>query len=119
MTVFDEFTAAFSYQTVREASHAEHASTHALTRFKHVYHGTQKLDGRTAHVLTLTPRTDIGYKTLKVGVDGSDYLVRRFQITELSGGLVEFQLSNVNVNPVLGDEIFRFTPPAGTKVIDR
>jgi outer membrane lipoprotein carrier protein len=90
-----------------------------LTRFTHVYHGTQQLNGRTAHVLTLTPRRDAGYQTLKVWIDGADYLVRRFQITEPSGALVEFQLSNLTANPTLGDEIFRFTPPAGATVIER
>ena len=90
-----------------------------LTRFTHVYHGTQKLNGRTAHVLTLTPRRDAGYRTLKVWIDGGDYLARRFQITEESGAVVEFQLTNLTANPTLGDDIFRFTPPAGATVIER
>ncbi len=90
-----------------------------LTRFTHVYHGTQKMDGRTVHVLTLTPRRDAGYQTLKVWVDGTDYLVRRFQITEPTGTLVEFQLNNLTVNPALGNDLFRFTPPAGATIIER
>lgn len=90
-----------------------------LSRFSYVYHGTERLAGRTVHVLTLTPRQNVGYQTLKVWVDGSDYLVRRFQITEPTGVQMEFQLSNLAVNPTLGDEIFRFTPPAGTTVIER
>jgi outer membrane lipoprotein carrier protein len=90
-----------------------------LTRFTHVYHGTEKQNGRTVHVLTLTPRQDAGYQTLKVWVDGGDYLVRRFQITEPTGVVVEFQLSNVTVNPTLGDAIFRFSPPAGASIIER
>ncbi|HEY0305891.1 MAG TPA: outer membrane lipoprotein carrier protein LolA [Longimicrobiales bacterium] len=90
-----------------------------LTRFTHVYHGTQQLSGRTLHVLTLTPRRDMGYKTLTVWVDGADYLVRKFQITEPSGSLVEFELNKLAANPSLGDDIFRFTPPAGAKIIDR
>jgi outer membrane lipoprotein carrier protein len=90
-----------------------------LTRFTHVYNGTQKLNNRVVHVLTLTPRRDAGYKTLKVWVDGTDYLVRRFQITEPTGSLVEFQLNNLTLNPTLGDEIFRFTPPAGATIIER
>ena len=90
-----------------------------LTRFAHRYHGTEKQNGRTVHVLTLTPRQNAGYQTLKVWVDAGDYLVRRFQITEPTGALVEFQLSNVAVNPTLGDDIFRFTPPASATVIER
>ena len=90
-----------------------------LTRFSHRYHGTEKQAGRTVHVLTLTPRQDAGYKTLKVWIDAADHLVRRFQITEPSGAEVEFQLTNVALNPALGDDVFRFTPPPGTTVIDR
>jgi outer membrane lipoprotein carrier protein len=90
-----------------------------LKRFSHTYHGTEKQGGRTLHVLTLVPRQNAGYKTLKVWIDGGDALVRRFQITEQTGALVEFQLSNLTVNPALGDEIFRFTPPAGAQVIER
>ena len=90
-----------------------------LKRFSHTYHGTEKQGGRTLHVLTLVPRQNAGYKSLKVWIDGGDALVRRFQITEQTGALVEFQLSNLTVNPALGDEIFRFTPPAGAQVIER
>ena len=90
-----------------------------VKRFTHVYHGTQQLNGRKAHVLTLTPRQDAGYKTLKVWIDGADYLVRRFQITEPAGSVVEFQLTNLAANPAISDDVFRFTPPAGATVIER
>jgi outer membrane lipoprotein carrier protein len=90
-----------------------------LKRFKYTHEGTQKLGGRTVHVLTLVPRTDAGYKSMKVWIDAQDALVRRFQIVEPTGAVVEFQLSNVVVNPTLGNETFRFTPPAGAQVIER
>lgn len=90
-----------------------------LQRFRHTYHGTEKLQGRTVHVLTLTPRRESGYKTLKVWVDALDSLVRRFLIVEPTGAKVEFQLSNLTINPTLGNEIFRFTPPADAVVIER
>lgn len=91
-----------------------------LKKFKHTYQGTQPVGGRSAHVLTLVPRdADAGYKSLKVWIDTRDSLVRRFQITEPTGALVEFQLSNLAVNPTLGDETFRFTPPAGARIIER
>jgi chaperone LolA len=92
-----------------------------LRRFTHKYEGKQNVGGRPAHVLTLTPRhaADAGYRTLKVWIDDGDYLVRRFQITEQTGTLVEFHLSSLAVNPTLGDEIFRFTPPRGARVVER
>lgn len=92
-----------------------------LRRFTHTYEGRQNVDGRAMHVLTLTPRSvaEAGYNRLKVWIDETDYLVRRFQIREQTGALVEFQLSNLDVNPPLGDEIFRFTPPRGARVVER
>ena len=90
-----------------------------VKRFKYTYEGSQKVGGRTVHALTLVPRSEAGYKSMKVWIDGMDSLVRRFQITESTGSVVEFQLSNLSVNPALGNDVFQFSPPAGAKVIDR
>jgi outer membrane lipoprotein-sorting protein len=30
-----------------------------------------------------------------------------------------FDLSNLRINPTLGDALFRFTPPAGVRVVER
>ena len=90
-----------------------------LKRFRFTYQGKQQVAGRQAYVLTLTPRENVGYRTLKVWVDANDYLVRRFQITEETGALVEFQLNNLEVNAQMGDNLFRFTPPAGARIVER
>lgn len=90
-----------------------------VERFRHTYHGTEKLAGRTAHVLTLMPRNDAGYKSLKVWIDGMDSLVRRFIIVEPTGAEVEFQLSNLAVNPNIANDVFRFTPPADAVIVER
>ena len=90
------------------------------TRFQHKYEGRETFGGRSTYVMTLTPRAkDAGYKTLKVWIDAGDNLVRRFQITEQTGAVMEFLLTNLIVNPALGDEMFRFKPPTGARVIDR
>jgi chaperone LolA len=90
-----------------------------VRRFRYKLEGTQKINGRAVHILTLTPREDVGYKTLKVWVDAADALVRRFQITEPTGAIVEFQLNNLVINPTLGNDIFKFTPPADARIIER
>ncbi|HEY0808760.1 MAG TPA: outer membrane lipoprotein chaperone LolA, partial [Longimicrobiales bacterium] len=90
------------------------------TRFQHKYDGRETFGGRSTYVMTLTPRAkDAGYKTLKVWIDAGDNLVRRFQITEQTGAVMEFQLTNLIVNPALGDDLFRFKPPTGARIIDR
>jgi outer membrane lipoprotein carrier protein len=88
-------------------------------RFAATLHGREEVGGRRAHVLTLVPREAAPYRQLKVWVDANDHLVRRFEITEETGAVRRFELSNLQVNGRLGDDLFRFTPPAGAQVIDR
>lgn len=90
-----------------------------LTRFKHTYHGTETVGGRTAHVLTLVPRQNIGYKSLKVWIDAKDSMARRFSLTENNGVVQEFTLSNLVINPALSDAVFKFTPPTDARIVER
>jgi outer membrane lipoprotein-sorting protein len=89
------------------------------TRFRHTVHGTEQVNGRAARVLTLVPRQDAGYKSLKVWIDQQDYLVRRFELTNENDVVQHFDFSNLQVNPTLSDALFRFTPPPGARIIDR
>lgn len=90
-----------------------------VERFRYTLDGRESVDGRTAHVLTLAPKTDMGYTRLKVWVDTSDSLVRRFEITEHNETVRRFDLDGLRVNPTLDDDLFRFTPPPGAQVIER
>jgi outer membrane lipoprotein carrier protein len=90
-----------------------------LRRFAATVEGVEDVGGRRATVLTLVPREAAPYRSLKVWVDVTDNLVRRFEIREESGAVRHFELSNVQVNGRLADDLFRFTPPAGAQVIDR
>jgi outer membrane lipoprotein carrier protein len=90
-----------------------------LRRFAVTAEGEEDVAGRRATVLTLVPRDPAPYRSLKVWVDTRDHLVRRFEIREESGAVRHFELTNVQVNGRLPDDLFRFSPPAGTQVIDR
>jgi outer membrane lipoprotein carrier protein len=90
-----------------------------LERFTVASEGREEVAGRNTHVLLLTPRQPLGYRALKIWVDAEDHLVRRFEVTEESGIVRHFELSNVRLNLNLSDDLFRFTPPEGTHVIDR
>lgn len=90
-----------------------------VRRFTHTLHGRETVGGRETDVLTLVPRADVGYTRLKVWLDTRDHLARRFEITEPNGAVRRFDLSNLRANPPLQDALFRFTPPAGARVIDR
>lgn len=88
-------------------------------RFRYTSHGSEQVNGRAAHVLTLVPKQDAGYKTLKVWIDQQDHLVRRFELTNQNDVVQHFDLSNLRINPALSDALFRFTPPPGARIIDR
>lgn len=88
-------------------------------RFRSTLHGTERVGGRDAYVLTLEPRAPAGYTALKVWLDTRDYLARRFEIVQENGAVRRFDLSNLRTNLTLGDATFRFTPPADARIVDR
>jgi outer membrane lipoprotein carrier protein len=90
-----------------------------VQRFTYTLHGQETVDGRMAHVLTMVPKGDAGYDKLKVWVDTTDSLVRRFELTEENGAVRRFDLRNLRLNPNLSDALFQFTPPAGARVVQR
>lgn len=90
-----------------------------VRRFEAKLEGKDTAAGREAHVLTLVPREPAGYRQLRVWVDAGDHLVRRFEITENNGNTRAFELRELTVNPRLGDDLFRFTPPPDARIVDR
>ncbi|MGQ0813506.1 MAG: LolA family protein [Gemmatimonadota bacterium] len=89
-----------------------------LTRFTHTYHGKQMVNGRSTHVLTMVPRQNVGYQSLKVWIDEKDALVRRFVLTENNGLVQDFTLSGLVVNTTLSNDLFKFTPPPDARIIE-
>jgi outer membrane lipoprotein carrier protein len=88
-------------------------------RFNYTYQGRETVGGRAADVFTLVPKEDLGYRALKVWLDGQDGLARKFDLTEANGVTRHIELSNLEVNPTLADALFRFTPPADARIIER
>ncbi|HUP88901.1 MAG TPA: outer membrane lipoprotein carrier protein LolA [Longimicrobiales bacterium] len=88
-------------------------------KFTSTFNGIESVGGRKAYVLTMTPRENQGYKTLKVWVDAKDWLARRFIITENNGVVQDFTLSNLAVNSPINNSVFRFTPPADARIVTR
>jgi outer membrane lipoprotein carrier protein len=88
-------------------------------RFNYTYQGSANVAGRATDVLTLVPKEDLGYKSLKVWLDRQDGLARKFDLTEINGVTRHIELSNLEVNPTLPDALFRFTPPADARIIER
>lgn len=90
-----------------------------VRRFEAKLEGKDAAAGREAHVLTLVPREPVGYRQLRVWVDAADHLVRRFEIVEANSNTRAFELRDLRINPRLDDDLFRFTPPPGARIVDR
>jgi outer membrane lipoprotein-sorting protein len=88
-----------------------------VERFSYSLEGTERVGGRTAHVMTLVPRQPAEYRSLKVWLDERDGLARRFEITEHNGTVRRFDLHNMQLNVAVPDTVFRFTPPPGARAI--
>lgn len=90
-----------------------------MKRFAVSFEGREEVSGRAAWVLILTPREPVGYQRLKLWIDAGDHLVRRFEVTEESGIVRHFELSNLRLDQKLPDDLFRFEQPEGTHIVDR
>jgi outer membrane lipoprotein carrier protein len=88
-------------------------------RFEATLDGTETVDGRSATALTLVPRGASPYRKVRIWVDARDALVRRFEITESNEAVRRVELRNLAANVSLADDLFSFTPPAGTQVFDQ
>lgn len=73
-----------------------------------------------ADVIALTPRaTDLPYSAATVWIARRDGLVRRIVIAETSGQQRTIILRNLVVNQGIAGREFRFSPPAGSQVVDQ
>ena len=83
--------------------------------------GREKVNGRTARVLSLVPRAGVeaAFTKAVVWVDSADALIRQFELTEPSEIVRRVTINKLTLNPSIPASTFRFTPPSGTKVIDQ
>ena len=88
-------------------------------RFTATLEGTADVNGRSAHVVTMVPRENLGYRRLKVWVDTQDHLVRRFEIVENNDNVRRFDLSQLQINPQIAPSVFQFTVPEGARIVER
>ncbi len=91
------------------------------SRFNVTDLGREKVNGRTARVLSLVPKAgvDAAFTKAVVWVDSADALIRQFELTEPSEIVRRVTITKLTLNPTIAASTFRFTPPSGTKVIDQ
>ena len=82
--------------------------------------GTATLDGRRTRVLTLTPRKDGAHFTrATVWLDPDDGALRQFETIDGMGVKRRVRLTDLKMNVPVPADSFRFTPPAGVRVVDQ
>jgi outer membrane lipoprotein carrier protein len=88
-------------------------------RFTVAYVRGERVGGREADVVALTPRDrDAAYARVQVWVDRRDSLVRRVEITEASGAVRRLSFDRLRTNVAIPAATFVFRPPAGIRVVD-
>src|SRR5436309_7998229 len=89
-------------------------------RYTARYVRADSLSGGAVDVITLTPHAnDLGYSEATVWIDRKDGLVRRIDIAETSDQRRTIILRNLAINQVVPAREFRFSPPAGSRVVDQ
>jgi len=74
-------------------------------------------------VIVLTPRAgtadDVPYSEATVWIAKKDGLVRRIEIVETTGQVRTISLRSIKINRPVAAREFRFSPPAGLRVVDQ
>jgi outer membrane lipoprotein carrier protein len=83
--------------------------------------GATTVDGRPAHGLLLVPKREGSqpFTRATVWVDDRDGLIRQFDVTDPQGVTRRVRLTSIRVNVPVDPGAFRFTPPAGARVIEQ
>jgi outer membrane lipoprotein carrier protein len=83
--------------------------------------GTMDVAGRATHGFTLVPKKAQGapFQAATVWIDDVDATVRRFVITEGSGVQRTVRLTSFRTNVPVDASAFRFTVPAGVRVVEQ
>jgi outer membrane lipoprotein carrier protein len=58
------------------------------------------------------------YKSIVFVVDAGDFAVRESVLTDQQGNVNHFAFSELKMNAKVSDEVFRWSPPAGVRVVD-
>jgi outer membrane lipoprotein carrier protein len=96
----DEFEVAFSPEPTAEAK--------------------EKLPGRPGDIrLQLSPKQPQStYKSILFVVDPKEFLVRESVLVDAQGNANHFTFDNLEVNTKVADSLFKWSPPAGVRVVD-
>ncbi len=91
------------------------------SRFTITVSGKGQVDGGSATILDLVPKTSTRapFVRARVWVSDRDGLIREFETVEESGVTRHVRLTSLSINGPVDKAAFRFSVPPGTRVVDR
>lgn len=89
------------------------------TRYTITDGGTARLGDRATRVLTLVPKTEMGFVKATIWIDPADGTLRQFEVVDANGLSRRVRLTNIRMNAATEASAFVFTPPAGVKVFEQ
>ena len=93
---------------------------HPRERYYARYVRADSLSDEVVDVIALTPRAHaLPYSEATVWIARKDGLVRRIDLVETSGQRRTIILRNLAINQAVPAREFRFSPPAGSRVVDQ
>jgi len=83
--------------------------------------GAKTVAGRATHGYRLVPKAgrEAPFKSAVVYIDDANATVRQFDVTEQSGLQRTVTLTSYRTNVPVDAKAFTFTPPAGTRIVNR
>lgn len=89
-------------------------------RYQVRYVRADTLSGHVTDVVALSPRDpNMPFTEATLWLDRHDALPRRLEVIERSGSRRTLALDHVLADPRVRPSVFRFTPPAGVRVVDQ
>ena len=83
--------------------------------------GTLVVSGRPTHGYNLIPKSsqDAPFKAASVWIDDADATIRQFEVVEASGVRRTVRLTSLKTNVAVDASAFKFTVPAGVRIVER
>jgi len=91
-------------------------------RFEAAHEGREPMGEGMSHKVTLTPREAVGlrpagFRSAVVWFDVESYLITAVDIHDTNESIRKLRFSDIKVDIELPDELFRFVPPEGARVM--
>ncbi|MBN2012338.1 outer membrane lipoprotein chaperone LolA [candidate division KSB1 bacterium] len=75
--------------------------------------------GNDCYAILLLPKTQNAFiREMKVWVDKKDWITRKIQHTDINENMTSYTLSEIEIDPALPDNLFRFPKQQGVQEID-